>query len=113
MFPVGVEVKALTTGMHASIGAAAALDLDGCGKDIRQGGFEVVLHGAAMGLSLPTLKVCAIVGAYAFPTHRQHCVAFGEVVKSEVVGILALVYFTLCFNGSAGGFWVDDYSDVV
>lgn len=34
MFPVAVEVKALTVGMHACIGAPAAMDLDLCGKDL-------------------------------------------------------------------------------
>lgn len=46
----------------------------------------MVLHGVAVGLALPTLKISAVVGANTFPTHAEDCVAFGGVVKSEVLG---------------------------
>jgi hypothetical protein len=84
MLPIGIEVKALAVGMYAGIGAAAAMDLHGGGKDIAQRCFDVVLHRVAMRLALPTAEVCAVIGANTFPTHAKHCVGFAWVVKSEV-----------------------------
>lgn len=77
MLPVAIEVEALAVGMHAGIGASAAMGFNVGGEDLREYRFEVVLHRVAMGLALPPLKVRAVVGAYTFPTHGQHCVAFG------------------------------------
>jgi len=77
MLPIGVEVKALAVGMHARIGAAAAMDLHGGGKDIAERCFDVVLHCVAMRLALPTAEVCAVIGANTFPTHGKHSVGFG------------------------------------
>ena len=84
MLPIGIEVKALAVGMYAGIGAAAAMDLHGGGKDIAQRCFDVILHRVAMRLALPTAEVCAVIGANTFPTHGKHCVGFDWVVKSEV-----------------------------
>lgn len=69
VFPVGVEVEALPVRMYAGIGAATALDLCFRGKNLREGGFDYILHSFAAGLALPAVKVCAVVGACAFPSH--------------------------------------------
>lgn len=84
MFPIGIEVKALASGVHASIGAAATLDLNLLVEDLRECCFDVILHSAALGLSLPAVEVGAVVGADTFPTHTKDCVVFGGLVKCEV-----------------------------
>ena len=84
MLPIRVEMKALAVGMHAGISAPAAMDLHFGGKDGGERRFEVILHGCAIGLALPTAEVGAVIGANTFPTHTKHCVGFGGVVKGEV-----------------------------
>lgn len=69
MRPIGVEVKALSAGMNAGIGAPAPVSLDFLVQDLTQGIFEDILYASALGLSLPAVKVGAIVCTNAFPSH--------------------------------------------
>jgi hypothetical protein len=71
MRPIGIEMKALTLGMNASIRASATMGFNIFGKHSRQYCFELVLHGIAVGLALPSLEIGAVVGANTFPTHVQ------------------------------------------
>jgi len=71
MLPVGIEVEALPVGMHAGVGAAAAVNLHVDCEDLRERRFDVILHSVAVRLALPTFKVRAIVSANTFPTHAK------------------------------------------
>ncbi len=71
MLPIGIEMKALTLGMNAGIRASATMGFNLFGKHSRQCCFELILHGIAVGLALPSLEIGAVVGANTFPTHVQ------------------------------------------
>ncbi|MCY1246334.1 hypothetical protein D9M72_595610 [compost metagenome] len=64
-FDVGVEVHHLHQPVHAGIGAAGAQRADpaagGQAGELREGGFELVLHRAARALALPALVCLAVV----------------------------------------------------
>jgi hypothetical protein len=56
-----VEVDHLHQAMHAGVGAAGADGGEGDGGEALEGGFEVVLHGAAGRLALPAVVGLAVV----------------------------------------------------
>ena len=58
---LGIEMHHLRQGMHPGIGAARGGHPHGCVGNHRQGPFQCVLHGIAIGLRLPASKVTAVV----------------------------------------------------
>ena len=58
----GVEMGDLGVGVHAGVGAGGALDAEGVVGEAVEGGFNLVLHGLAVGLALPALPGGAAVG---------------------------------------------------
>jgi hypothetical protein len=56
--------------MYARIGSPAPMQLKRSIEDLRECRFDMVLHGTATKLALPTVKISAVVGACAFPSHQ-------------------------------------------
>jgi crossover junction endodeoxyribonuclease RuvC len=79
MRPIGIEVKTLTPGMDAGIGATTAMCFQGGVKDAGKSILEDILHGASIQLALPAFKVGAVIGTDAFPSHGM-TLAIGEFV---------------------------------
>ena len=65
----GVEVGDLAKGMHAGVGASGIVNADGLFDDFGEGGFEVILHGAAFGLAGPAEEGASVVGDGEFQAH--------------------------------------------
>jgi len=84
MLPVGIEMKALTFCVHTGVSSPARLNLNRLINYLGERCLYVILHCAALRLSLPAVKVGAVVGADTFPSHRVNSAGFDGVVKSEV-----------------------------
>ena len=67
--PGGIEVEALAAGVDSGIGAPAPVGFEALVEDLREGVFKHILNAVALGLALPAVKVGAVVGANAFPSH--------------------------------------------
>ena len=68
---LGVEVHDLHEPVHARIGAAGADGGDGLVGEAREGGFEVVLDGAARRLALPAVVSLSEVADAECPPHGR------------------------------------------
>ena len=69
MRPIGIKVKALPASVNACIGSPAPMGFKGLIEDLAERSFEDILNTLSFGLSLPAVKISAVVGANAFPSH--------------------------------------------
>jgi hypothetical protein len=70
------ERSHLSKGVDAGVGAPGALREDGFSGDVEEGSGESSLHGRQLGLNLPAVKRCPIVGKDCLP--ELHMAAIGR-----------------------------------
>ena len=83
-FSLKIEMSKVLPGMHASIGAATASDLQFCIQNGVYAVFQSLLHGGFARLALPPEVVCAVVGEFDEVAWHGGCLKPKREVKLNI-----------------------------